>query len=572
MKGFSHNNLSDDADSHGFEEPPLGFSVYVASAVVNMLALALPLTILQIYDRVLPNSAFDTLTALVISLFGVIAIDGVLKYLRSYVANWSAASFTHKLSTRALSTMLNSAPSEFSRVTPSEHLERMGAISGLGSHLGGQSRLISIDVLFIPIFAGVIVLVGGSILLVMVVLFSLFGYIAFRRAKELNSVIADREQKDSRKYDFIIEILRAMQTVKAHAMEPLVMRRFERLQSAASTVTRRLIELTGAAQTYNAMYASLSVIAIVGVGALLVFDGRLTLGALACCMLLSSQLLQPLMRSLAAWNEIHLAAHRRTRIASIFSNDSKPNASLKAEPITYLQCSATPKEIEFKNVTIQRDGAEPLFKGLNLIIPAGRIIAIRGSDGSGRTSLLRTLVGDVTTTEGEVLLDGKVINGTQETFSRSAIRYVAPIPTTFRGTIIDNISLFGATSTISALSASKLIGLDDEIIRMPLGYDTMLKSSAGREIPAATAQRICIARAIATNPSVLIFDETNTLLDMSGERKFSEALRSLRKTATIILATHRPSLIRMADTVYDIEDGVLMRAVSISPIQKAVSA
>lgn len=560
LKGVVRETLLIRSAEDGLQEPSLGLTIYAASAVVNILALALPLSILQIYDRVLPNAAFDTLTVLIVGLFCVILIDSVLKYMRSFVANWAAASFTHKLSIRALSKMLTSAPSEFNRVTPSEHLERLGAISGLGNHLGGQSRLVAIDILFIPIFAGVIMLVGGSIFLVMLVLFALFGSFAIRRTVDLNKVIAAREQMDSRKNDFFIEILRAMQTVKAHAMEPLIMRRFERLQSAASVITKRLVEHTGSSQTHNAMYTALSVVAIVGVGALLVFNGRLTIGALACCMLLSSQLLQPLMRSLSAWNEAQLAKHRRGRIAEIFEDEEESHTP-DTNPANLLFAEKpVPQPVTFANVTIQRGDAAPLFRNLNLSISAGAMIALRGVDGSGRTSLLRALMGDVAVIDGEIKVGDTRIPTDPTERSQTAVRYVAPTPTVFRGTIIENLTLFGAISAKTALTASKLIGLDDQVVRLPLGYDTLLKSAAGRDIPTATAQRICIARAIATNPSVLIFDDANTLLDMSGERQFGEALRSLRGSITIILATHRPSLIRNADTVYDVVDGGLVQA------------
>jgi len=564
LKGYVSETLSMNRGEDGLQEPSLGITIYAASAVVNILALALPISILQIYDRVLPNASFDTLSALVFGLLCVILIDGVLKYLRSFIANWAAASYTHKLSIRALSTMLRSAPSKFHRVTSSEHLERLSAIGGLGNHLGGQARLVAIDMLFIPIFAAVIVLVGGSIFLVMLALFGLFGSFAIRRSVELSKLIATREQMDSRKSDFLIEVLTAMQTVKAHAMEPLMMRRFERLQSSASVLTKRLVEQTGASQTHNAMYTSLSVVAIVGVGALFVFNGRLTIGALACCMLLSSQLLQPLMRSLSAWNDAQLAKHRRGRIASIFADEGE-GENIDIDPNTtntsplYAETSSG-KAVTFANVTIQRSNSTPLFQGVNWNIPAGSIIALRGADGSGRTSLLRALIGDVVLTDGEITIDGRPIDDANQNIAQSSVRYVASTPTMFRGAIIENLTLFGAISAKAALSASKLIGLDDEVIRMPLGYDTMLKSAAGRDIPVATAQRICIARAIATHPSVLIFDDANTLLDMSGERRFGEALPHLRGKSTIILATHRPSLIRAADAVYDIANGSLVRA------------
>ncbi|MEM9619226.1 MAG: ABC transporter transmembrane domain-containing protein [Pseudomonadota bacterium] len=560
LKGVVRETLLIKSDEDGLQEPSLGLTIYAASAVVNILALALPLSILQIYDRVLPNAAFDTLTMLVVGLFCVILIDSILKYMRSFVANWAAASFTHKLSIRALSKMLTSPPSEFNRVTASEHLERLGAISGLGNHLGGQSRLVAIDILFIPIFAGVIMLVGGSIFLVMLVLFALFGSFAIRRTVDLNKVIAAREQMDSRKNDFFIEILRAMQTVKAHAMEPLIMRRFERLQSAASVITKRLVEHTGASQTHNAMYTALSVVAIVGVGALLVFNGRLTIGALACCMLLSSQLLQPLMRSLSAWNEAQLAKHRRGRIAEIFADENESQTFDIGHDAAHYDEQPIAQPVSFIDVTIQRGETKPLFQNLNLNVPAGAIVALRGVDGSGRTSLLRALMGDVAVTDGEIKIGETLITKSDHERTQTSVRYVPPTPTVFRGTIIENLTLFGAISANTALAASKLIGLDDQVVRLPLGYDTLLKSAAGRDIPTATAQRICIARAIATNPSVLIFDDANTLLDMSGEKRFGEALRLLRGKITIILATHRPSLIRNADAVYDVVDGALMQA------------
>lgn len=531
-------------------EPPLGVATYAASAVINLLALALPLTILQIYDRVLPNAAFDTLTALIIALVIVICVDAMLKYLRATVVNWSAASFTHKLSIRAAATMLRARPSEFNRTMASEHLERLNAITGLGGHIGGQSRIVAVDIFFIPIFAAVIMLVGGVIFSVVLTLFAVFGYLALRRTQALNEAIAEREEHEARKNDFVIEVLTAMQTVKASAMEPLIMRRFERLQSSASMITRRIINITGEAHTYTAVYASLSVIAIVGFGAILVLDGRLSLGALACCMLLSSQLLQPLMRSLSSWNEIQMAKHRRGQVAKIFEGDATESA-----PTPDRQRRFHPMKAVLDDVKVQYGDAPPLFEHVNLEIPAGAFVVIKGADGSGRSSLLRLFMNDTPVSAGRVII------GDEDNLehSRGAVQYVGQTPTIFRGTILDNLTLFGERPAKIALSASRLIGLDEEIVRMPMGYDTMLKSATGRDIPAPTAQRLCIARALAMSPSVLILDEANTLLDLAGEQRFIEALKKLRGKVTMIVATHRPSLLKLADAAYEIGAGALKR-------------
>ncbi len=565
LQEFASELLHDgEADQHGLRPPPLSTLTFISSSIINLLALALPLTILQVYDRVLPNAAYDTMAALIVLLACVIVIDGMLKYFRSMIINWTAASYTHRLSARGLGAMLSARPSEFSKATTSEHMERLNSVSGLGNHYSAQSRTVIVDVLFIPVFSAVIILVGGTIFAAVVALFALFGYLAMKGTQSLNKTVEDREAFDARKQDFIIEVLRAIQTVKAGAMEPQIMRRYESLQAAASMVTRRMINLTGAAQTYNNAYASLSTIVIVSCGAILVLNGRLTLGALACCMLLSSQLLQPLMKSLSSWNEIKLAQHRRTRVASIF--DSAENTPL---PPPRFPERFSPKAVSLRELTIQFGDAAPLFENLNLDIAPGEFIAITGADGCGRTSLLRAIIQDAPVIRGEVRIGEDVYGPESRNTVRRHVRYVGLNPVIFRGSILDNITLFGETPAKVALSAAKFTGLDEEVIRMPLGYDTMLKSSAGRDIPSPTAQRVTLTRALAMRPSVLILDEANTLLDMAGEQKFIEALSRLHGRVTTIIATHRPSLLKLADRTYSIENGVLSLVSSKASLRSA---
>lgn len=555
----------DDGD-HALPPPALGAPVFAASAMINVMALALPITILQVYDRVLPNASFSTLTALIFFLVGVVAVDAALKLARNAVLSWHSTSYGHKLATKALGTMLASRPSQFSRTTASEHLERLNAIGGVGSHIVSQSKTVLIDMLFIPVFALVILLVGGPVLGVVVALFAIFGHIAAKRTESLNAAIAKRESLESRKQDFLIEILRAMQTVKAGAMEPLMMRRFERLQSSASLVTQELIRLNGAAQTYNNAYATLSTVAIVSIGAFLVLNGMLSTGALACCMLLSSQLLQPLMRSLASWHEIQLARQRNSRITAIFEAETR-----QTEAVTHYPERLTPLAVSFRDVSVQHIGAEPLFENVSFTIPAGAIAAFRGADGSGRSSLLRTLINDTPFIRGEILVGDQTYTDNDLHAARRQIRYVGQAPAIFRGTILENLTLFGEVPAKVALSASKLLGLDEEIGRMPLGYDTLLKSATINDIPAPVAQRIAIARAIALRPSVLVLDEANVTLDLNGELRLIDALQRLKGKITIIMATHRPALVRLADMVFEVSPGKVEPMKSENPASRAAS-
>lgn len=549
---------TDDAAIFGEEAPKPPRNVYAASAVVNLLALALPITILQVYDRVLPNASFKTLNILLAGVCIVLIVDFALKVLRNYVINWAASSFTHKLTRRSMRAIMTSPPSVHRESPTSDHLDRVASINSFGDYLSGSSRMITIDMLFAPLFALVILIVGGVLFIAPLTLFAIFSYICVRRSEKMRALAEEREKTDARKTDFIIEILSAMPTVKSLAMEPFIMRRFERLQASASDIVRKTIIMTNAAQSQAAAYASISTIAIVSMGAVLVIQDRLTMGGLACCMLLSSQLLQPLIRMLSAWNEVQLATLKRERVKEIFDHTAPqmPPVNPQASARKTVQ---RPAEIILEKVTIQhRKSNAAQFENLSLTIPGGALIAFRGEDGSGRTSLLRSLNGSFPPLAGTAMIGGVSITHDNAQAIRRAVRYVQQEPQTFRGTILENLSMFGTTPTAACLWASKLIGLDAEITRMPLGYDTPLRGSSGSEVPASTAQRICIARALAMRPAVLLLDEANTALDLGAEKALTKALQTLRGEITILLATHRPSLIRLCDAAYETRDGKVL--------------
>lgn len=548
-----------ERDDLPFKEPKTPRSVIAGSIVINILALALPLTILQVYDRVLPNSSFDTLIFLVLGLTATIILDAALKYLRSYMLNWSAASFAHKTTMDALARLLGTPNADLSDIPASERIKSFNAVSDLGDHLGGLSKLVSVDIFFIPVFIAIIYLVGGPIILAPVILFGAFAMATLQRTAALGKLITDREKQDSRKSDFIIETLRAIYTIKATAMEPLILRRYERLQSAASFITKRLIQSTSGTQNIGAFYATASTITVVAIGAFLVFNGRMTVGGLACCMLLSSQLLQPMMRLITAWNETQVAEHNREQISAFY--DSTQNWKAQSDSI-YKAKIGNPASVKLDGVTIQYGDQSPLLSSATLGIAAGEIVAITGEDGSGRSSLMKIIAGAATPHSGSVTIAGETINSDNRTRIRSMIRYVDQNPIIFRGTILENLTMFGKSSVKKVRWAASLIGLEPLIFRMPLGYDTPLDGETGRGVPAAIAQRISIARAIATTPSILVLDDANTALDIPGERSLIKALERLRGKITIVIVTHRPSLIQLADKTYELRAGDITRAQS----------
>lgn len=550
IASFKSLRFTNSSNGEEVGEPAVPKSVYAASIFINCMALALPLTILQVYDRVLPNNATDTLFFLISGLISVVMIDALLKFLRSYVIGWTGAAFTHVASLEAFRRLMNTSSHEFEKTSVSSYLNRLNALSNAGDFLGGQSRVIGIDLPFVPMFGVIMYLVGGSIVLVPIGLFVVFALLAVYRSRKIREVVEERDKHDNRKYDFVIEALSGMHTIKSMAMEPQIMRRFERLQHQVGDLSHRSIVLTGAAQSFGTLYASLSTVALVVYGAHLAIAGSLTIGGLACCMLLSSQIIQPLLRSISMWSEVQTMRYRRQEASQLFKLPQAPKAEA---PIADLA-----GRIRTVDLAYQYEGdKKPILQNIDIDIAPGEIIGLKGEDGSGRTTFLRLICGDLKPSHGSILVDGINLGGPLGGRVLPRIGYVNQTPFAFRGTILENLTMFGDTSAQRAREAAELIDLEVEIKRYPTGFDTPLGDGTAHDIPASATQRINIARTLARDPAVLILDEANTAFDHRGEEAFVNALHTLRGKMTVIIATHRPSLMRLADRCFEVKKGGL---------------
>jgi ATP-binding cassette subfamily C protein LapB len=305
--------------SHGHRvlEPTVPVAVILASFAINLLALALPLSIMQVYDRIIPNHSLATLAYLFLGLTFAIAIDFVLKTSRSALLSWHATQFVAKVEHEGVSRFLRAPNGTFERDPAAVNLNRFAAAAALGDYHSGQARLVAIDLPFVGIALIVMAIVGGTMVLVPAILFLFFAALAISRARQFRQILDSRTAQDNRKYDFIAEVLAGIHTVKVMAMEPQIQRRFERLQQAVAESTLASI-LTGQAnQTSALVYGSISQLVVVAIGGAQVINDHLTMGALACCTMLSGQILQPLLRAISLWTERESVDHRRAEVRSM---------------------------------------------------------------------------------------------------------------------------------------------------------------------------------------------------------------------------------------------------------------
>jgi ATP-binding cassette subfamily C protein LapB len=538
------------SDGEFVREPSVPISVKFASFSVNLLALALPLSIMQVYDRVIPNHSLATLAYLFLGLTFAIAIDYALKISRSALLSWHATQFVEKVENEGVSRFLRAPNGSFERCPAAVNISRYAAAAALADYHSGQARLVAIDLPFVGIALIVLTIVGGTMVLVPAVLFLMFAALAIGRARKFRKILDLRTAQDNRKYDFIAEVLAGIHTVKGMAMEPQMQRRFERLQQAVAETTMASI-LTGQANQTSAMlYGNISQLIVVAIGGSQVINDHLTMGALACCTMLSGQILQPLLRAISLWTERENVDHRRAEVRLLLD---LPSVEPAPAPVGL---TSVVGDIQFEKVTFRYDtAADPALEVVDLSIKVGTITGVKGKGGSGRTTLLKLIQGDIEPTSGRVTIGG--VSTMEPNFQaiRPCIAYVGAAPVMFSGTIMENLTVFSPEKRDFARKMSQLLGLETTINLLPDGYETELGRGIGDDLPMSIAQQVNIVRALTNRPRVLALDEANMVLDAVAEPALIRALETLRGRLTVIVVTHRPSLLALCDRLILVEDG-----------------
>lgn len=531
--------------------PKLPRPVVFASILVNVLGLAMPLTILQVYDRILPNQATDTLIVLIVGLGVVLAIDAVLKIVRSYVVGWSAASFAHKANMEAAHRLLGPKSDAMTDASVSKHLDSLKSLQSLCDQYGGPARLLAIDLPASLIFIVVLFLIGGPIGFVPLALLAIFMLRTANLNSKLNALVEKRAEHDQRKYDFVFEVLSGLNTIKAMALEPVILRRFERLQTQISRLGYDQIDLNNRARNTSSFFTVLTTVCVVSSGALMVMGGFISIGAVAACTLLAGQVVQPLLRGINHWTEMQRVKHDYREAKALFDLPIEIKQTARDVPVI--------GNLSLQNAgySARSDVVVPI-RGVNLSINAGETLAFEGSDGSGRSTLSRLMSGGLEPTSGSILIDGHDLYGEDHRSLRRQIAYVGNDAEMFSGTILQNLTLFGSQSTPqTARMAADLIGLEKDIHLLPLGYDTQLGNAIEENLTDSMIQRIAIARALAREPKILILNDANGALDHRGEAELVEGLKRLKGQLTMIIVSHRPSFRAVADKQYLLEGGQL---------------
>ncbi|MEW5726322.1 MAG: ABC transporter transmembrane domain-containing protein [Pseudomonadota bacterium] len=525
--------------------------IAVASVVLNLLGLALPLALLQVYDRIIPNSSHGTLLLLVALVIGALLLEGALRLARAEIIGWTGIQFEHAAGRQAFARALATPTEDLEKIGAGELLERLSGLPAFREFFGENWTLVVCDLPFVAVFLGAIWYLAGTLVLAPLTVLGLFVAVAAWELKGARGAVEAFHQLRDRRQNFTMEVIHGVHAVKAMAMEQQMVQRYARLQESVTAAAHRMMGGTAMAMNVSALFAQLTTLSVVVFGAVMVVDNALTVGGLAACTMLAGRALQPVQRAAGLWTRFHTVVHLRERFDSIFALPRERSGTHRPESVE--------GRLELHGVSFAFGAAEPLFHELDLRVEPGERVCIVGDNASGKSTLLRLMLGVLRPTAGEVLLDGRPLRDLdRDTLLAGGLAYVPQTSHLVQGTILDNLTLFRPHLRRQALKAAQELGLDEVIAALPHGYSTMVGKGSGDSLPRGVVQRIAVARAVATAPRVLLFDEANAAMDGSGDETLRRFLERWDRDHTLVMVSLRPSLQRLADRVLALQDGRLV--------------
>ena len=278
--------------------------VLMASLVINITSLALPLVILQVYDRILPNNATDTFALMISALLFAALIELFLRISRSTILAWKGAQFEHANMMESLEHILHADIVKFESNTVGRYLNKVDAIKQIREFYSGQTILMLVDLPFVAVFLALIWVFSKELVFVPLVVIAVFAVVSYVMGKKLKLTLEDKSETSERKQNFLIELLQGMHIVKSMALESQMMRRLERLQGHSAHSIYELSRINSVIQSIGATFSQVVMMGFVGIGAIYVVNGNLTIGALAAGTMLSGRVMQPALKAMGLWTQL----------------------------------------------------------------------------------------------------------------------------------------------------------------------------------------------------------------------------------------------------------------------------
>ncbi|MFA8356917.1 type I secretion system permease/ATPase [Burkholderia ubonensis] len=523
--------------------------ILLISLVLQIIGLVTPMFFQVVMDKVLVNHAMKTLNVIAIGLVCAILFEVVLTGIRSWVFTHTSSKIDVELGARLFRHLLGLPLAYFQARRVGDSVARVRELENIRSFLTGNAMTLVLDLLFSFIFFAVMLWYSAKLTLIVVISIPLYVLLSVICTPMIRERLNLKFNRGAENQSFLVETISGIDTVKAMAVEPRWTQKWDRQLAAYVTAGLSVSNIATIASSGVTLISKLVNAAIMWWGATLVIDQKMSVGELVAFNMLAGQVSTPILRLAQLWNDFQQVGISMGRLGDI----------LNARMEVVGQRSRLPKlagAISFDQVFFRyRPDVLETLRGISISIAPGEVIGIVGRSGSGKSTLAKLVQRLYVPERGRVLIDGHDISTIDASSLRRQIGVVLQENTLFNRSIRENIALSAPGASLDLIiSVAKLAGAHAFICELPDGYDTVV-GEHGTGLSGGQRQRIAIARALLTNPRILIFDEATSALDYESEKVIQDNMRSICKGRTVLIIAHRLSAVRDADRIMVMERG-----------------
>jgi subfamily B ATP-binding cassette protein HlyB/CyaB len=527
--------------------------VLIGSFFVQLFGLLTPLFFQVIIDKVFVQRGLSTLEVLAIGMASLAVFDVLLGGIRIFLLAHTSNRIDVELGARLFRHLFALPMAYFHVRRVGDTIARVRELDTIRQFLTSSALTLSLDLFFSLIFLGVLFIYSPLLTLIVAGALPLYVGLSVGVTPAFRSRLNERFRRGSENQSFLVEAVSGVETIKSMALEPVMQRRWEEQLAAYVRASFSVITLNTFGSQTAAFINKITVVLVLFFGARQVIDGHMTVGELVAFNMISSQLASPVLRIAQLWQDFQQVRISIDRTGDILNTAPEPGYSGSAR----LPAIKGDIHIEGVNFRYRIDGQLTL-RDIKLDIPAGQVIGIVGSSGSGKSTLAKLIQRLYVPETGQITVDGHDLSLVDPAWLRRQIGVVLQENVLFNRSVRDNIALAdGSMSMERVIEAAQLAGAHDFIVGLAEGYNTMI-GERGASLSGGQRQRIAIARALATNPRILIFDEATSALDYESEAAIQSNMRRICAGRTVLLIAHRLSTLRIANRIIAIEKGQIV--------------
>lgn len=537
--------------------------VLIASFVIQLFGLVTPLFTQVILDKVLVHRSMTTLDVLAIAFVIVALFELVLNLIRNYLFAHTTSKIDAKLGAKLFHHLLALPLVYFEKRKVGNIIARIRELDQIREFIANKSVTLIIDVVFSGVFVAVMLLYSVKLTMVVLVFVSIIALIYLFITPELRRRLEEKFQMGAQSNSYLVESVTGVQTVKSLALEGSMQKKWEDYLAKYVNAGFHLTNLSNILGGVSGALQKLMTISMLYVGVTLVLEGKLSVGQLIAFQMFANQFSGPVLRLVNLWNEFQQTLLSVDRLGDILNT---PTEQTNDKAITLPRINGL---VKFEKLEFSYTPDSPqVLKGISADFPAGYSVGLVGRSGSGKSTIAKLLQRLYLPTGGAIHIDGVDIRHMNPKWLRNNIGVVLQDNYLFSGSIKDNISLSRPDAPIeNILAASRMAGADEFVADLPEGYDTQV-GERGSALSGGQRQRIAIARALLTNPRILIFDEATSALDYESEKIIQNNLKTIKEGRTMFMVAHRLNTVKDCDVILVMDKGKIVEQGSHDELMK----